>query len=221
MDLYIRPYEVYNSDNKNKDKDKKVLFTTYGLKIMYNLIKKDIKMQIKNNLTSHIKKISIIGHSLGGSISTMLLLDLISEFDSDPNSDPNSATDFDTDSNFNFLGHIQQNQIHINLITYNSSKFFTTHYKEKGYTQPNTFINELIKKKNLSNNINILNIIKNDTAPSEKSYDYDYNYDLVSLLPLSNIVFRHICDKENNIYLLNTNTNSVSSINCAISRPSN
>jgi hypothetical protein len=59
MDIYFRPYNVYKNDSdENID-----LFITYGLKNMYNLIKKDIKMQIKENLKSYsnIKKISIIG----------------------------------------------------------------------------------------------------------------------------------------------------------------
>lgn len=190
MNLYIIPEEIYKSTNN------KCLYTTKGIQNMYNLFKDNIKNNIINilNCNSSINKISIIGHSLGGPLATMLLLDLIS------------------DEN---IIKIIQNKIHINLITYNSPKCFATYDNVNGYNQINTFINTFIKdiiRSKLINNfkVDIINIIKNDQAPNKISYDYDH--DIISLLPRRNSVFKQICDNDNSIYLLNTISKSIEKI---------
>jgi hypothetical protein len=184
MDLYILPYKIYDSKNSAD------LYSTSGLQNMYNLLKKKIKLDIFNilNKNSSIINISIIGHSLGGSISTMLLLDLLHD---------NKFVQIikkkipENNSNINL----------INLITYNSPKFFATFDDDRKFDQPNTYINEFIYSLKLENNINIINMINNHQASNIISYDFDH--DILSLFPLSNKQFKHICDKNNNIYLLN------------------
>ncbi len=194
IDVYIRPYPIFKSETN------KQLYTTNGIHIMYGLIKNDIINKIKSQLIKDntITKISLIGHSLGGPLSTMLLLDLL--YDNEfvkiiKKKIPNNISDINL----------------INLITYNSPKFFATFDNDyNNFDLPNTYINEFISSLGLENNINIINMINNYQAPNIISYDFDH--DLVSQLPKSNTIFKHIADKNNNIYLLNKKTNCIESV---------
>jgi hypothetical protein len=191
INIYIKPYKLHMINCCNNYNNE--LFTTSGIKIMYSLFKTYIINDIKYLLFSdkyNIKKISLCGHSLGGPLCTMVLLDLLI--------DPY------------ILKKIQSDQININLLNYNSPKFFATYDRDRGYNKQNDFINKLIELNNLTNQINIINLIYNNKAPNILSYDFDF--DLISLLPRSNTVFKHIADDDKNMYLLNAKINSIQKI---------
>jgi len=193
IDAYIGSCTIFKSETN------KQLYTTNGIHIMYGLIKNEITNDIKSQLIKDntITKISLIGHSLGGPLSTMLLLDLL----------------YDNEFVKIIKKKIPENNSNINLInliTYNSPKFFATFDDYNKFDQPNTYINEFISSLGLTDNINIINMINNYQAPNIISYDFDH--DLVSQLPRSNTIFKHIADKNNNIYLLNKKTNCIESV---------